>query len=63
MSWTHRCMQGMGAICLPEQIKDWVVTAEHLGRGGDLLLLLAVASSCWTRKALGMGNQCPTEDV
>ena len=55
-------VQGTGAVCLPEQIKDWIVTAGHLGRDGDLLVLLAVDSFCWTGKALGMGNQCPTED-
>lgn len=54
--------RGMGAVCLPEQIKDWVVIAGHLGRGGDLLLLLAVDSSSCTGKALGTGNQCPAED-
>lgn len=57
------CLQGVGAVCLPEQIKDCVVTAGHLGRDGDLLLLLlTMDSSCWTRKTLGMGNQCLTED-
>lgn len=45
-----------------EQINDWVATVGHLGRDGDLLLLLAVGSSCWTRRALGMGNQCPADD-
>lgn len=37
---------------IPEKIKDWVVTAGHLGRDGFI----------WSRKALGMGNQCPVED-
>lgn len=55
-------MQGMAAVCLPEQIKDRVVTAGHPGRGGDLLLLLAVDSPRCTGKALGMGNQHPAED-
>lgn len=44
-------VQGMGAVCLPEQIKDWVVIAGDLGRDGDLLLLLAVGSSCCTGRA------------
>lgn len=53
----------MGTVCLPEQIKNWVITSGHLGRDGELLLLLlAVDSSCCTRKALGMGNHCPAED-
>lgn len=38
-------VQGIGAVCLPEQVKDWVVTVGDLGRDGDLLLLLAVDSS------------------
>lgn len=44
------------------QIKDRIVTAGHLGRDEDLLLLLcALAASCWTRRALCVCTQCPTE--
>lgn len=49
-----------GSSMSSEQIKDRIVTAGHLGRDEDLLLLLcALAASCWTRRALCVYTWCP----
>lgn len=47
------CLQKMRAACFPEQIKDWVVTAGHVGRDGTHCSLLwfhcTESEGCWIR--------------
>lgn len=41
-----------GSSMSSEQIEDQIVTAGHLSGDEDLLLLCALAASCWTGRAL-----------